>query len=155
MLAMVLDPVLCVLRNRIRFWGKHWSLFRATDERSVVLTYLLLVRKRKKQNYWIMGRLQNSCFFFISNRSDLLNTQTYGLFCSLDHGLVWVRRWCPNTPKYRWSYQWTLQCGSLSGPSGTLKTFLLVKKLFYLIIGNQRSMKLRYWKLARLKLTRI
>ena len=31
----------------------------------------------------------------------------------------------------------------------------LIITVQYLIIGNQRSMKLRYWKLTRLKLMRI
>ena len=95
MLAMVLDPVLCVLRNKICFCGKHSASITAADKRSVVLTYLFLVRKRKKQNYWTMGKLQNSCFFcccrcfflfFIKIGSDWL-------FCILDHGLEDITRW--------------------------------------------------------------
>ena len=39
--------------------------------------------------------------------------------------------------------------------NGRLDGFMDHKNNMYLIIGNERSMKLRYWKLTRLKLTRI
>ena len=39
--------------------------------------------------------------------------------------------------------------------NGRLDGFMDHKNNVYLIIGNERSTKLRYWKLTRLKLTRI
>ena len=39
--------------------------------------------------------------------------------------------------------------------NGRLDGFMDHKNNVYLIVGNERSMKLRYWKLTRLKLTRI